>query len=89
MSINAPIPFEMYGYWWELGERFVVFLLTIPKQFLCCSFPLCGGSFIRSICLSLFVPYLSFWYLGRAVLCDCGISWVSSLIFLVQAKKKN
>ena len=33
--------------------------------------------------LSLFVPHLSFfWGRGRDVLCDCGISWVSSLIFL-------
>ena len=29
----------------------------------------------------LFVPHLSFWCLGKAFLCDCGISWVSSLIF--------
>ena len=30
--------------------------------------------------LSLFVPYLSF--LWKAVLCDRGLSWVSSLLFL-------
>ena len=33
--------------------------------------------------LSLFVSHLSFiWCLGRAVLRDCGVSWVSSLIFM-------
>ena len=33
--------------------------------------------------LSLFVPHLSFFRcLGRAVLCDCGNSWLSLLIFL-------
>ena len=34
--------------------------------------------------LSLFVPYLSFFcYLRKAVLNDCGISWVSTLIVLL------
>ena len=34
-----------------------------------------------ALVLSLFVPHLSFfWYLGKAIFCDCGISWVSSLI---------
>ena len=34
--------------------------------------------------LSLFVPRLSFfWCLGRAVHSECGISWVSSLMFLL------
>ena len=32
--------------------------------------------------VSLFLPHLFyFWCLGRAMLCNCGISWVSSLIF--------
>ena len=32
--------------------------------------------------LSLFVPHISFfWYLVSAVLCECGIFWVSLLIF--------
>ena len=31
--------------------------------------------------LSLFVPrFFFFWYCGKALLRDCGISWVSSLI---------
>ena len=34
--------------------------------------------------LSFFVPHLTFfWCLGKAVFRDCGISWVSSLIFLL------
>ena len=38
----------------------------------------------------LFGPYLSFlWYLGRAVLRDCGISLVSSLIFFPSEKGVN
>ena len=33
--------------------------------------------------LSLFVPQLAFfWFLEKAVLIYCGISWISSLIFL-------
>ena len=32
--------------------------------------------------LLVFVPHLAFfWSIGRGVLCNCGISWVSSLIF--------
>ena len=39
-------------------------------------------SFVAFV-LSLFVPQLSFfWCLGKAVLRDWGISWISSLIFL-------
>ena len=35
----------------------------------------------HSVLFSLFVPHLSFlWCLGKAVLRDCGFSWVSSLI---------
>ena len=30
--------------------------------------------------MSLFVPFLLIWCLGKAVLCDCDISWVSSHI---------
>ena len=37
--------------------------------------------------LSLFVPHLSFvWCLWKAVLRDCGISWISSLIFSVDER---
>ena len=41
-----------------------------------------GGSYVTFV-LSLFVPHLSlFWCLQKAVLPDCGVSWVSSLIGL-------
>ena len=44
-------------------------------------FRLCFCSFICGVCLSSFVPHLSFfWCLGLNVLPDLGISWVSSLI---------
>ena len=40
--------------------------------------------------LSLFVPDLSFfWCLGKAVLRDCGISWVYSLIPLLKHAYSN
>ena len=46
---------------------------------LLCAFVVSYVAFV----LSLFVPHLSFfWCLGRAMVCDCGISWVSSHIFL-------
>ena len=39
--------------------------------------------------LSLFVPHLSFFLcLGKVVLRDCGISWVSYLIYLFKIKTK-
>ena len=38
-------------------------------------------SFVAFV-LSLFVPHLSFfWSLRKAVLRECGISWISALIF--------
>ena len=40
--------------------------------------------------LSLFIPHLSFFLcLGKATLCDCGISWVSSFIPLLKYTKQN
>ena len=51
---------------------------TVPTVLLCALIV----SYMAFV-LSLFVPYLSFfWCLGKAVLRDYGISWVSSLIFL-------
>ena len=47
----------------------VVFLLTVPRRFLCCSFFVCVStvSYVAFV-LSLFVPHLSFfWCLGNAV----------------------
>ena len=39
----------------------------------------------QNVSLREMVPYLSFfWCLGRAVFGDCGISWVSLLIFFVE-----
>ena len=34
-------------------------------------------------------PSIPFWCLGKAVLRDCGISWVSSFIFLLKDLKIN
>ena len=59
----------------------VVFLLTIPPL---CFFIVCTLVVSYVVFdLSLFVSYLSFcWCLGKAVLRECGIFWVSSLLFL-------
>ena len=52
--------------------------ITLMQLFVCVSVV----SYV-AFTLSLFVPKLSFfWCLGKAVLTDCGISWVSSLICL-------
>ena len=45
------------------------------SSFLCVS-----GCFV-TFGLSVFVPYLSFWSLGKSVLRNCGITWLSCLIF--------
>ena len=60
----------------------VVFLLTIPRCFHCFSSSLFFLSVISYVAfvVSLFVPHLS---LG--LLCHCGISWISSLIFIAYA----
>ena len=61
----------------------VVFLLTLPTRIFCCSSSLCVCvSYVTFMLSFVFPPHLSyFWCLGRAVLRDCGISWVSSLLF--------
>ena len=61
----------------------ITFLLTIPRRFLYYSSSLCVGVLHEPFVLLLFVPHICFcWYLGKAVLRDCGISWVSSLVSL-------
>ena len=48
----------------------------------------CVGIFMWCLFLSLFVPHLSyFWCLRKAVLRDCGMSWISTLTFLASPKK--
>ena len=61
----------------------MVFLLTVQRRFVCCS----SSSFLRRWfhmwrLLSLFVPHLSLWCVGKTVLRYCAVSWVSSLISL-------
>ena len=52
---------------------------TVLLQFFVCASVVSCVAFV----LSLFIPRLSFfWCLGKAVLRDCSISWVSSLIFV-------
>ena len=62
----------------------VVFLLTFPRRFLCCSsslFPTSVVSYVAFV-LSFYVSHnYFFWYLGKAVLRHCGMSCVSSHIF--------
>ena len=59
-----------------------VFLLNVPRRFLCCSsFFLCSSVISCVACLVSFVPHLSFlWCLRKTELRDCGIFWVFSLI---------
>ena len=57
------------------------FYMTVARRFLCCRFSLhvcdfiCGAFFVIIYSSSLF------WRLWKAVIRDCGISWVSSLTF--------
>ena len=65
------------GILWTFLFLFPVVLLL---QFFVCVSVVSYVSFV----LSLFVPHLSFfWCLEKAVLPDCGISWISSLIFFI------
>ena len=62
----------------ELWVRFkplVVFLLTVQRPFLYFSCSL----FVFMWHLFISYPFI-FQCLGKAVLCDCGISWVSLLL---------
>ena len=74
-------------------SAYCCFVLHIYNKVLLCnqggSVPQCGTAlFVRrwfhvSFVLSLFVPYPTFfWCLGKAELRDCGITWISLLIFL-------
>ena len=58
--------------------------LTVPKCFDPLSYSLCVCMSMASwmtFVLSLFAPGLFFvWCFGRAVLGNCGISWISSLL---------
>ena len=49
----------------------LVFLLTVPRRFICCSYSLYVAGFIFVL---LFVSHVSFWCLLEAMLCDCGLS---------------
>ena len=77
---------------WRSQNYFVVFLLSIPRRFLCCRFFFFFFFFSSVVpfvgfVLSLFVPHSSsFWCLGWAVLFDCGISWIISNIFYQTAQ---
>ena len=56
-----------------------VFVMRSVVVLLCVSAVLCVV-----FVLSLFDPHLSFyWCLGSAMLRDCGISWVSVIIFFI------
>ena len=66
------------------SKWFWVFLLTVPRRFLCCS----SSLFVRQSfhLWRLFYPYSLLispilWCLGRVARCYCGISWVYSHIF--------
>ena len=64
-----------------------IFLLIVPKRlFYCSSALLCVCGLICGVCSVLICYLLLFsllcWFLGRAVLCDSGIFWVSALILL-------
>ena len=60
----------------SLGPQYF-FLPTVPRQFFCCSSSFFVCAFAVSYLaymLSLSVPHLLFpWYIGRAVLRNCGI----------------
>ena len=64
----------------ERSKPSIVFLLTVPRRFLCCSFSL----FVcRWFDLSFFVPHLPFVLcIGKVVFHDYRISLVSSLILV-------
>ena len=73
----------------KIGINTSNFLLTIPRRILCCIYALLlGGGFICDVFfMSLFVLHRSFfWCLGKAMLCICGISCVSSLFFFFRKK---
>ena len=62
----------------------VVFLLTVPRQFLCCSSSLFLHQWFHMwhlLCHYLFLISPLFG-LRKAMLCNCGFSCVSSFIFL-------
>ena len=60
----------------------VVFLMSVPRQFLCFILLCVSMVLYMAFVLSLFVRHLSFsWCLGKAVLRDCDISFLSSHIF--------
>ena len=57
-------------------------VVNLLQFFIVCVFGVSYGAFVSS----LFVLHLPFcWCLGRAVVRDCGFSWVSTLIFLLVA----
>ena len=56
----------------------IIFLLTVPRRLLCVFVSASVVSYVAFV-LSLFMSHLSyFWCLGRVLLCDCGVSRVSS-----------
>ena len=76
IGLNAP----------PLPRTCIVFLLTVQRHFIYCSFLFSCATGVSCVAFvsSLVVPHLSFiWCHGRAVLRDCGISWVSSLVFSI------
>ena len=76
---------------WTLFQLWTIWHATCIIHFI-------NTTFVRKLwlfvnmwrCLPLFVPYLSFfWCLGKAVLRDCGISWISSLIFVTRLRSNK
>ena len=60
----------------------VVLLLTVPRRFLCCSSSLCVCGLLHRLFRPYFFSSILLLVPQKAVLHDCGISWVVSLIFL-------
>ena len=81
-TVKPPIYLPKCQIWKQLSPNW-----STPRSFLTSSSSvavlLCASvdSYVAFV-LSLLVPHLSFiWHLVRALLRDCGISWVSSFIF--------